>query len=71
MPRRRDESRVRAARLLASQGMTQREVSAELGVPLRTLQSWRDIEWPARGGRPPVGDEQASARTARRRRNGK
>jgi len=68
MPRTRDESRVQAARLLASQGMTQQEVSAELGVPLRTLRTW-GIEWPM--GRPPVADDDASARTRRRRKSGK
>ncbi len=66
MPRTRNETRVAKARVLASQGKTQREVAAELGVPLRTLQSW-PIKWPM--GRPRVDDEHASARTARRRRS--
>jgi transposase len=69
MPRTRDESRVEQARLLASQGKTQREAAAELGIAYRTLQSWTDIEWPM--GRPRVSDEAASGRTARRRKSGK
>lgn len=67
MARTRDEARVEQARLLASQGKTQREVSAALGVPLRTLQSW-PVQWLM--GRPRVPDEQASARTRRRRKPG-
>jgi hypothetical protein len=66
--RTRNEALVEQARILASLGKTQREVSAELGVKLRTLQSW-PVDWPM--GRPRVGDEQASARTARRRRQEK
>lgn len=64
MSRTRNEARVEQARALASQGKTQAEVSAELGVPVRTLKTW-GIEWPM--GRPRVADEQASPRTRRRR----
>jgi transposase-like protein len=70
MPRTRDEARVEAARVLASQGKTQAQVAAELGVSVRTLRTW-GIEWPAPGGRPRVSDESASVRTERRRRTGK
>lgn len=66
MPRTRNEALVEKARALASQGRTQREAAAELGIAYRTLQSWRDIDWPM--GRPRVSDGQASARTLRRRR---
>jgi hypothetical protein len=65
MPRTRNEALAGQARALASSGKTQREVSAALGVPLRTLQSW-PVQWPQ--GRPRVSDGQASARTLRRRR---
>jgi hypothetical protein len=65
MPRKRDETLVQKARVLASQGKTQTEVSAALGVPRRTLRSW-PVEWVT--GRPRVSDGQASARTRRRRR---
>lgn len=68
MPRTRNEALVEKARVLASLGKTQREVAAELGIAYRTLQSWRDIEWPM--GRPRVADGEASARTRRRRRQG-
>lgn len=69
MPRTRNEALVERARMLAAEGKTQAEVGAELGVPVRTLRTW-PVEWP-RPGRPRVSDEQASARTARRRRTGK
>jgi hypothetical protein len=65
VPRTRDESLVAKARDLASQGMTQAQVSAALSVPARTLKTW-GIDWPM--GRPKVSDEHASERTARRRR---
>jgi orotate phosphoribosyltransferase-like protein len=64
MPRKRDSALVEKARALASEGKTQAEVSTELRVPVRTLQSW-GIDWPM--GRPKVSDESASPRTARRR----
>jgi hypothetical protein len=38
-----------------------------MNVKLRTLQSW-GIDWPNGRGRPRVADEEASPRTARRRR---
>lgn len=70
MARKRNEARVEAARVLASEGKTQAQVAAGLGVSVRTLRTW-GIEWPAAGGRPRVSDEGASARTERRRRTGK
>lgn len=68
MPRTRNEALVEQAKDLAAQGKTQAQVSAELGVAVRTLKTW-GIEWPA--GRPRVADDVASPRTARRRRAGK
>ena len=65
MPRKRSEALAAKARALASEGKTQAEVSALLGVPVRTLRTW-GIDWPA--GRPRVSDERASGRTRRRRR---
>lgn len=66
MPRTRDEARVEQARALASQGKTVTEIAAVLGVDRRTVQRWGVAS--ALAGRPRVSDEEASARTARRRR---
>lgn len=64
MPRKRDEALAVKARALASQGKTQAEVSAELGVPARTLRTW-GIDWAA--GRPRLPDGEGSRWTRRRR----
>jgi transposase-like protein len=67
VPRTRGEARVEQARVLASQGRTQAEVAAEIGVDARTLRRW-GIAWPM--GRPEVAEGQASPRTRRRRKAG-
>lgn len=64
MPRTRNEARVELARVLASQGKTQREAAAELGVGVRTLRTW-GIDWAA--GRPRLPDGEGSRWTRRRR----
>ena len=67
MPRTRDETLVHRAGVLASEGKTQAEVSAELGVSPRTLRSW-GIAWaPAKTGRPRLPDGEGSRWTRRRR----
>ncbi len=67
MPRTRDEGRVEQARLFASQGMTVTRIAMALGVSRRTVQRWGITAPP---GRQEVADEDASPRTARRRRAG-
>lgn len=66
MPRKRSEALAAKARALASEGKTVTEIAALLGVDRRTVQRWGIVSRQA--GRPKVSDDQASARTRRRRR---